>query len=279
MKTNIDTTKYEIFWDDNSRLTIRPFVSDGCPIFKENIKIYSQSHMTVDQVMKIYHFMKEHHQNLAVAERIHDDFRTHIVADDNMTLKCGDSQILLSDLPKYDNLPLQISLTKFLGKSDKICERLDKQTARDKIRAAKADERYQKREEILSKVRDKLTIIYNHGGYVYDDVDLKDTASIKQKYGHKLFETDGIADKFKEGYNWRSWEEVRPIYRLNSKDEVVMMGAAVYSANKWWDEYENHPAKYYCKGFITASQYQKRLEKQEKQMQQTVVHKSTELDR
>ena len=114
------------------------------------------------------------------------------------------------------------------------------------------------------KLSNKLQVIHNHGTFVYQQADIKSVKDVQEKFGHKPFELMGIRDHYSSGYNYTSWKETRPIYRLNSKGEISLLGGAVYSVTKSCDEYENHPAVYSFRGFITPSAYRKKVEEQNK---------------
>lgn len=121
-----------------------------------------------------------------------------------------------------------------------------------------------KADNFSNKLSNKLQVIHNHGTFVYKQADIKSVKDVQEKFGHKPFELVGIRDHYNSGYNYTSWKETRPIYRLNSKGEISLLGGAVYSVTKSFDEYENHPAVYSFRGFITPSAYREKVEEQNK---------------
>ena len=243
-------------------------------------KIDKNRFLTTDQTMKVYGFMEQN--NIKYADvNYSGSSRKHILDDKEFVVTVDDKEVNLADLPAYDNPQLTQKLEKFLGKSEKFARRQDDKDLKNQLKLQKREARSAKLRKLCDKVREKLTFLHNHGKYVYEEVDVKDAAAVKAKFGYKPFEQFGFRDEFKSGYNWVGWEEVRPVYVLNMQNEVVMLGASVYKVEKARDEYENHPAKYSFSKFISVEQYKERLKvrHERKNQQDNMKGKSAEAGR
>ena len=277
LKNNFEEN-FNCFYDDDTGCHVIAKTKDG----KENwYKIYKEGAITIDQMMKIYDFMQQNSLNRVSVETspvFVKGLRKIISDDKDVVINYGEKNINLSELPAYDNSKLKQALVKHMGATEKFYKNQQKKLDNQIKQEEHPSEISQKAKNFFNRLSKKLTLIHNHGGFVYDHVDIKNIDEIKAKFGSKPFEAMGLRDNFKSGPGFTSWKETRPIYRLDSKGEVSLLGGAVYSVTKGFDEYENHPASYSFTGFITPSAYRKREEQHNASSNKTKENKTSQAE-
>ena len=119
--------------------------------------------------------------------------------------------------------------------------------------------------------RSIMELLKNHGQTIVQEAtQASEIEEIKSEHGHMPFEGDGLKLNWERTSNSITWTEIRPIYRLNRKDELKLLGGIKYYVDKYM---EMEPmwgrAHYHFRGFMTPGGYRKALEEYRRRQEET----------
>ena len=109
-----------------------------------------------------------------------------------------------------------------------------------------------------------MALFKNHSRtIVHEATQFSDIETIKKEHGYMPFEGEGFIPG---GKNYTedsiTWTEIRPIFRLNRKGELKLLGGIKYYVDKFAEYPEQgvwHPAHYHIRGLMTPAKYKEAL--------------------